>query len=273
MSGPSLPDLMLPERYVAGGFGYNNAQGRVRVDDRAISRSRLGVIVNAPGQSNATNTMGSDYTPVNSGKVLMHNVYDGAIYQYRDPALGASGGQMGHHAGALADALIDAEVFDNVVVSTPAIGATSILDWTPESGAALSTWMWPRIVKTWNDLHSIGLDPSVWQVMIGEQDAGGTTTQAEWVSRFNEMVGGLRALGSAGYVIVPRETWQLGGLQSNSAAIRAAQLEVVNPSAKVIQGPDLDTIGNTGRGDGTHFNITGRTAIVSMIVPIYQAII
>jgi hypothetical protein len=101
--------------------------------------------------------------------------------------------------------------------------------------------------------------------MQGENDALGTTTQASYEASVRSELATFRDNGVNAPMYIALETYNGGGLPSNSGPIRSAQAAVVD-GVNIFQGPDLDTLGASYRypRGGTHFSTTGADAGAAM---------
>jgi hypothetical protein len=128
------------------------------------------------GQSNSANmSLGYQYTVTNTGNVLLLNVYDGALYQYTEPAIGASG-NGGHWIGEAADILVTNGLYNYVViVPAAAIGAASIEMfargyWGVDNYVGGS--LFHRIITCANRVRDLGLNISCFNFALGESAVG-----------------------------------------------------------------------------------------------------
>ncbi len=259
---PAINALALPERDTYQAAGNRNTIGRTLATPK-----RVGAFV-ILGQSNGTNCVSTPYAVANVGRVLNFNVYDGGLYEAKEPLLGCGVDSGGHtFGGDFGDRQINASRWRDVDLLPIAIGATEMLDWTPTSGQGRATWMWPRVVAVMERYAALGRGPiSAWLWMIGEQDAGNPvsgTTQQQFIDRHDEFRLGIRALGSNAPIFMPVETHPYQGT-AQGIGIAAAQAALVNHDHGVWAGPNVDAItGATYRPDGIHIGSAAGRSVLS----------
>jgi Carbohydrate esterase, sialic acid-specific acetylesterase len=210
-------------------------------------RSRTGVFV-ILGQSNAANQGAGHY--VAKRQVDNFNIYDGQCYLAADPLLGASG-DGGNFATRLGDKLIEAGLFDRVILAPIAMGGTTVEQWAEEG---MFNRRIPVLIRR---LHDAGLaaDFILWHQ--GEGNPGmGDSGGRQYCKNLMEVIGTFRKYGVTAPFFVALATL-CGGPHPNAENIRAGQLLAVNPSAGIYQGPDTDIIGTEYRWDACHFDETG----------------
>ena len=217
-------------------------------------RSRTCVIV-IVGQSNAANHGAGRYVALQN--VDNFNLYDGKNYHAADPLLGASG-DGGNFATRLGDKLIDAGLFDRVILAPIAMGGTTVEQWADEG------MFNRRIVVLVRRLHDAGLkiDFVLWHQ--GEGNAGmGDIEGRQYRKNLWEVVFTFRRYGVNAPFFVALATL-CGGLHANAENIRAGQKAAVDPKAGIFLGPDTDTIGVELRWDKCHFNEIGLDVAASL---------
>jgi len=247
--GLADPNYLLDPFPFVGGYA-SDASGRTPVDPRLVEGEKTAVVVTL-GQSNSCNTAsGGAYTPTNTTKLQNLNLWDGGVYQAADPLLGCT--QIdANWATRFGDQMISAGHYDRLILCPAGISATSIAQW-----AVGGIWN-HRIGVVCKRLAALGLTPTIILWAQGEADAAGTTTQQQYIDRLTSVVNTFRGLGAKAPFFVAQSTWQSGGLQTNSSAIRAAQAAIVNHNLGIWAGPDTDNLDNSYRRDGTHFNQFG----------------
>lgn len=227
--------------------------GRVLVDPRPVAGERTLTLICA-GQSNIANACDTPYTPTNVGKVLNLNIWDGGLYRYQDPVLGASA-QVACWVGRLGDKLINAGRCERVVLVTIGMGASFVIEHTPGNPEN------SKITAAVERCRALGLTVSAFLWMQGEADNGGTS-QADYTTRLQQVIATPRAIGETAPWYIAKCTLMSG---VTSATIRAAQASVVNGD-DVRAGPDTDTLTGANRWDTTHLSGTGANACADLWV-------
>jgi hypothetical protein len=194
------------------------------------------------GQSNAAN-YGQTRSEAPSEVV---NFYRGKCYIARDPLLGA-GGRGGSVWTRMASKLIADQTFDRIVLAPVAITSSTVDDWTP--GGAL----YPRIETALASLATSELNVThvIWDQ--GESDAARDTPGEIYRSQLQELVSLLRSK-TAAQIFVSEAT-----ICNNApnAAVRRAQISVLDDSAQIFRGVDTDQFGPEWRYAGCHFSARG----------------
>ncbi len=215
------------------------------------------------GQSNVSNLNPAPYFSSNAGSIINFNIYDGGAYQaVGGSLLGCTNAQPSSEFGnpvlRLADKLIDSKKFDVVWLLTPAVGGTTVFDWDVGSCSTRVDVMIKR-------MRSQGIDPSVITAVlwgIGETDNAIETSTEAWRESMMSIVAKSRGLGVAAPQFIARQTWNAG---ATSAAVRSAQVSVIDHSAGIWAGPDSDVLGADKRQpDNVHFNDAGAEAYASL---------
>lgn len=229
---------------------------------QTVNTSIRNLVLIVAGQSNVTNVAPSVYTPSNPSKIDCLNVYDGGIYEAKDPLLGCDLNPTlgpGNPALRLADKLITANKFDRVVLVPLAIDASDLAFW-------LGDYANNRIPTAIGRLAAKGFTTQT-NVTIavlwghGESDNLAGTTQANYVAGLTSIIASSRTAGFTGPWFVPRQTYISGG---TSATIRAAQAAIISSGAGIYAGPDADTLIGTAcsgvacrQADLTHWSDAG----------------
>lgn len=217
-------------------------------------RDRTSVIV-ILGQSNAANHGSGRY--IAKHQVDNFNLYDSKCYHAADPLLGASG-DGGNFATRLGDKLIEAGLFDRVILAPIAMGGTMVEQWADEG------MFNRRIVVLIRRLHDagLGIDLILWHQ--GEGNPGmGDVGGRQYRKNLWEVVSTFRRYGVKAPFFVSLATL-CGGPHANAENIRAGQKSAVDPRAGIFLGPDTDTIGLEHRHDACHFNETGLEIAASL---------
>lgn len=251
----------------AAGRGFQDVGGRTQVNPTLVGGQKTAVII-AVGEStianyDATNnlTCGTvDYTATNSTAQEL-DIYNGGIYQAKDPLLGnqSCGGSL---LGRLADDLINASVFARVIVVPIAVGGVTMSEW------ATSGDLSNRISVALGRLVAAGLTSGTSLMAIvqdGANDNVQGTSQASWEASFNSMVS---ANPGIPFWFVAESTYDNG---SASSTIQAAQAAVINGTT-ILAGPNLDSLTGTScsasacrqASDNTHFTAAGSSSAASL---------
>jgi hypothetical protein len=241
------------EKLDQGWFSVYDPAGRQRsIIDKKPRRVAVIVII---GQSNAANHGAGKY--VARRQVDNFNLYDGKCYHGQDPLLGASG-DGGNFATRLGDKLIDAGLFDRVILAPIAMGGTIVEQWAEEG---MFNRRIPVVIRR---LHDAGLstDFILWQQGEGNQGVGDIGGR-QYRKNLLEVIRTFRRCGVTAPFFVSLTT-TCGGPHPNAQNIRAGQKSVVNPTAAIYQGADTDTIGLEHRWDTCHFNEVGLDMVASL---------
>lgn len=254
----SSPDpFLMPTGDIVGNV-FNTQSYRGPVSPQAIQAGQNTAVWLSIGQSTTSNNDDTQYTAA-SALAQNFSVYDGCIYPAVTPLLGCQG-LGGNWNARCADKLITAGVFQRVIVVPIGVGGTTVAQWRQNGGV-----LWQRIVAAKARLASRGLTPTFMTWMQGETDNVFGTSQADYTASLVDLIAGIRGLGYSMPLLVSKTTLQ-GGL--TSAAIRAAQAAIVNPSSGIYAGADTDTItGATYRqngGNNAHFTAAGSDACAAL---------
>jgi hypothetical protein len=263
-----------------GQASTGDPSGHSEVSCAAIpaSTNRLGVILVA-GQSNAANSAqanssGQFFTTNNP--IYNLNIGDGKCYSAKNPLLGADGTNQAF-AYPLASQLIDAGIFERVLIVPVAVSGTYIEQWIPTPWHTPGNQHYARIETAIQKLNALGLKPSVILWHQGEGNAGEfihsdtpdgtpiTVTEdlkyggtLSWMRNFFRIVAGIRGMGITNVPIFVAQATSCGSAET-SEVIRLAQRSVVDPVWNIFAGPDTDAIPFSYRrlDDGCHFNYDG----------------
>lgn len=263
----------------ANPFGYPDTTGTPSNKDTVGKRrvfptigAGTGIFVTI-GQSRIANISSSPaapYTPTNFGKVFNLNPFDGLIYLLDDPILGCSYNpnmpeQRVSWQGRLADKLIAAGKYTQVLFIPIAQGGSSVADWM--SGSIHSK----RIDIAAAILSANSWSPSAWLWMQGTTDVINGMSQATYQTNLRSVIAYERAISGRS-----ADKWMiaLDSIKDNTgttnAAIRAAQT-AVQADANNVAGPDADSLPTTDYDSGPHFNDTGNDAIAGLWSTAIQA--
>jgi hypothetical protein len=229
-------------------------EGRVRERAQSSASTKAFVVL---GQSLLANYVFSDsYTPTGGAANLNLNPFDGGLYRaVTGPALGPNG-TNGCIVSRVADLLITEGDAARVISVNIATGGTTAAAWAPGGN------MNHRIGVACKRLLSLGISPAAVLWEQGQNDAGSSTTEASYRASLQGVRDTVRGSGVTCPIIVARSTWS-NSLLANSGPIRAAQAGIVD-DVDFFAGPDSDTLGNSYRADGTHWNSTGAGAVAAL---------
>lgn len=222
---------------------------RTEVDPESISRERLMVAL-VLGQSNAAN---HGETRHRSGPGV-YNFYRGKVYHALDPMLGATG-KKGSVWTRLGDRLIQNGGYQSVVFAPVAMTSTRIREWTPDGK------LYPRMIKTIQELQAAGLEITHLLWHQGETDALWRTSGSDYRSRFALVLESIRREGVDAPIYVSVATWN--SFTRSTLKIADAQRALVD-GREVLSGPNTDALDYCDRYDGTHFSTEGLDHVASL---------
>jgi carbohydrate esterase-like sialic acid-specific acetylesterase len=260
-SGPASPsDIIIGaldtyEELDQNWGSISDPTGRTEADCAIDGDRRRTAVIVVVGQSNAANHGAGRYLA--KQRVDNFNVYDGRCYRAVDPLLGASG-DGGNFATRLGDKLIDAGLFDRVILAPIAMGGTTVEQWADEG---MFNRRIPVLIRRLFDA-GLNADFVLWQQGEGNQGMGDRGGR-QYCKNLREVIRTFRRFGVTAPFFVSLTT-TCGGPHANAENIRAGQRGVVNPVAGIYQGPDTDTIGLEHRWDKCHFDETGLDMAASL---------
>lgn len=110
-------------------------------------------------------------------------------------------------------------------------------------------------------MRDCGLTPDAILWQQGETDAWGSTSTAAYQAALGQVIHAFRNEGvTAPFFVALTSHITIGGEREDpgdAADVRAAQTVIVN-GVDIFQGADTDTLDDTYRAHGTHFNSTGQ---------------
>ena len=229
-------------------FSFRKTAGRRKVSDAVLAASPVTAIILGIGQSNIANEGEACALYVAKREVYNFNFFDGNCYEARDPLLGASHDRS-NVLTRVGDLLVERGNYQRVVLIPIAHGGTFVSEWSPTGR------MFPRLQWTLERLRDqqIKITHIAWQQ--GEAEAAQHNPNPEdWVRHFLAMVDAIRAAGAEAPIYVAQSTICCN---DPNAQIQTAQRQVVNPTAGILSGPDIDLIGRDERYDGCHLSAAG----------------
>jgi hypothetical protein len=202
------------------------------------------------------------------------------IYQAQAPLL-TSDLTEGHHGLSLADKLVAGGYCDNVILTHIACGGSYAADFAPGGGVvggnsagtrqgALSY----RIGLAARVIANAGLAgvPTIIDWQQGEWDSDGPpTTYANYMLALAGIVAEFKRVGllRPGNVMFIHKCTRLTNASASRAVIRQAQEDSVD-GVLVRAGADIDSLGSSFRGDGTHFTAAGAVAQAELKLPLFE---
>lgn len=247
----SNPDIYFQARLVYWRFGPGSYSARSPRIDPAI---RTGVFLVA-GQSNgAAYAVGAPYIPTNAAVVDSLSIFDGGVYEGKDPGPNMDGTGTSW-LYRLADKLIASSVYDRVIMIPAAMGSAAS-DYYMADGPLVGF-----IPSAHRRCQSMGMNITAILWQQGERDGGTGVTTDQYVENLQSIIAICRAAGCDAPWLVAKSTYQ-GNV--TSGAIRAACDQLVD-GVDVFAGPDTDALGGvTYRADTTHFNAVGADAAATL---------
>lgn len=232
LDGPEKPFVLEPESppvAVDPAGRLSKYAGKTEVQcPRQTQRTAVLLIA---GQSNAANSGAQRHFTRHPDKVL--NFMNGRCYVAASPLLG-SNGFAGEYWTLMGDQLIDAGVFDRVILAPLAIGGSDIAQWA--KGGALNASMVPLVqslVTRYRVTHVL------WHQ--GESDFALRTDPATYKAQFLSFVDTLRANAVDATVFVSTATRCLPGWSDHNP-IQAAQQKLAANEPAFKPGVDTDAL-------------------------------
>jgi hypothetical protein len=253
--------------------GFTNSNGKTLQSSILAAPSTTAVIVTT-WQSNIENAASGTYTTTNT-LASNFSIYDAGIYHCDNPVLGTALNNAGLGSNSancqIADGLINAGTYTQVVMVPVAIGGTLCSDWV---SGALSN----RISVAVKRLQSRGLTVGTgftgdtWILAHGgETDAGASTPRATLATCIRNFAAAWTTAGLSGFrFFVPTES-----MVSNvtNSTVTGAQADAVASGCSTCRaGYNVDglTSGTNRQADGTHLTATGASNLASGDVGIIQ---
>jgi hypothetical protein len=211
-------------------IGFKDTSMKTMVPCTAAGSGRMMVAL-ALGQSNTGN---HGETLYRSGRPVV-NLYRGRCYRAEDPLLGPTG-DRGSAWTRLADLVIEAGLYDRVVIIPIGVGSTKVDDWAPGG------YLHPRMTAAIDDarLSGLAITHVFWILGGTEPRTDGDAANREHYKRsFLALVKSMRERGVAAPVYVAVGTRGPGVFNRD---IQRAQRELVDPASGIVAGPDTDSL-------------------------------
>ena len=223
---------------------YLNTTARKSVSCKNILGPRTMVAL-VFGQSNSANSGAARYTPTHDVYVF----YEGKCYTAADPLFGTSG-NGGTVWSRLGDKLIEAGLYDKVLLVAVGVGGTNIARWKPDGD------LYPRVLDAIASLDSKGIKITHMLWHQGESDNGMHTKKDDYKNMFMAMLDDIRKHGVDAPIYVAVAT--RCAAMPEGFEIQQAQRELVNPALKIFPGAYSDELLSIDdRHDACHFSGSG----------------
>lgn len=218
------------------------------------------------GQSNGANTSQQKFETKQGTRVL--NWFGGRCYLASSPLLGTEN-RHGETWTLLGDKLIEAGLYDQVILAPSSIGGTEVARW--QAGGDLNHMLMEVLEKlqpTYKPTHVL------WHQ--GENDLGGGTSAGDYAAGLRSLVTSLRGAGvdAPFFVSVASKCgrgWDAEGRPERDA-IAEAQRAVVDPAQGIYAGIDSNSlIPPALRYDRCHFSAAGQEKFASGWLDIIRA--
>jgi hypothetical protein len=215
------------------------------------------------GQSNAANYAKTRFRTAHPTRVV--NLFHGNCFSAASPLIGSEG-RGGESWTLLADELIDAGLFDRVVLVASGIGSTDIDRW--REGADLNRMLLDTV-------RSVQPKYKITHVLWhqGETDLVKKTSADEYVARFSSLVSSLRKANVLApiYLSVASKCGSVDGW-TDADPVETAQRGLVNPSELIYAGPNTNVlVSPDDRFDKCHFAESGQRKFAAEWVRILRA--
>lgn len=210
------------------------------------------LVLIAVGQSNAANH-GLPLGRAGSGSYALSAK---GVFRLEDPMPGASGtgGSPWPHWATLQQR---ARPGSQLVVAAIAQGSSAVADWIP---GGVHAQRLPEVLKALRS-QQLDVDAVVWHQ--GETEAWSGGDAAAYAANLRRWIASVRALGIEAPIYVCLTSRDSQGVIN--PAIRQAQASVWNSQERVFAGADTDSLGDTFRSDGVHFNARGLEAFAALL--------
>jgi hypothetical protein len=245
---PPYPQLLdLKNRLFPLSIGFKDTAGRTAVPCAARVGARTMVAL-ALGQSNTGNHGETLYRP--ERQVL--NLFRGVCYKAEDPLLGPTG-DRGSVWSRLGDLLINAGLYDRVIIIAIGVGSTAIADWAPGG------YLHDRVTNAIDEANGAGLSIThVFWIQGGSEKKtdGDAAVRERYKKDFRALVRAMRDRGVAAPVYAAIGSIGMDGFKPD---IQRAQRELAGDRLGIVAGPDTDSIHAVAenRWEVVHFSPLG----------------
>ncbi len=229
-------------------WAYTDVSHKQEVDCQNL-KGRIMVML-AFGQSNSANHGETRYTP----KRNVYNFFRGKCYRASDPLLGATGNR-GSIWTRLADRVIEAGLYDTVLIASVGATGTQIARWKSDGD------LHDRILSAIDALHSRGFRITQLFWHQGEQDTILDTKKEEYQAMFLDMLDSIRKRGVDAPIYVAVASWDDDKF---SQAVQQAQMELPDPGKKIYRGPNTDELVSPVYRYGVHFSAAGLEKVAQL---------
>ncbi len=228
-------------------IGFKDTSAKTVVPCSAAAGERTMVAL-ALGQSNTGN---HGETLHRSARQVI-NLFRGRCYRAEDPLLGPTG-DRGSAWTRLGDLLIDAGLYDRVVIIPVGVGSTAIADWVPGG------YLHHRVTNAIEEARGSDLAIThVFWIQGGSEKRsdGDAAVRERYKKDFMSLVRSMRNRGVTAPVYVAVGSIGLDGFKPD---IQRAQRELVDEAKGILAGPDTDSLHavEENRWEQVHFNQRG----------------
>jgi hypothetical protein len=239
--------LSIRDHLYPGTIGFRDTANRVEVPCGEISGGRTMVALTF-GQSNSGNHGETIHRPIKP----VFNFHRGRCYRAEDPLLGATG-DRGSVWTRLGDLVIEAGLYDRVIIIPIGVGTTTIDQWT------VGGYLHPLIMGAIDESRSRGLKIThlFWVQGGSEKRTSGDAANREgYKKNFMTMLTSIRDRGVSAPAYIALATYSHLGINPD---IEDAQRELVDPDKKIFAGADNDKLYReaANRWEGVHLSHRG----------------
>jgi hypothetical protein len=245
---PPYPQLLeLKNRLFPLSIGYRDLTQKTVVPCTGAAGERTMVAL-ALGQSNTGNHGETLYRPMRT----VINFYRGRCYRAEDPLLGPTG-DRGSVWSRLGDLLVNAGMYDRVIIVPIGVGSTAIADWVPGG------YLHARVTNAIEETRRSGLAIThVFWIQGGSEKRsdGDTAVKERYKKDFLSLVQAMRNRGVTAPVYVAIGSIGVDGFKPD---IQRAQRELVDTAKGILAGPDTDSLHalKENRWEIVHFSPLG----------------
>lgn len=215
--------------------------------------SRVGVFSTA-GQSNSTNII---YGQLNLNNTI-YMFFDGYCYETTGTLLGATGFDDSSAIWVLlADKLIDAGYYDDIILTAAGVGGSSIAEWQPGG------IMYPYFINQQQQLKNAGYKTHAILWQHGETDSALNTSYQVYRDGLTNMYTAMLSDGVNVPLFAAQSTYCMG-YNGTYVDIRNAVVDTAETVDGIYLGADTDWIVGDNRSDDCHFNYKGAEIATDM---------